>query len=209
MILHAWRVVNNLLPTNHWLFCHNLRINVDCPWGCGQEETVNHMLGDCNFWTSPPIGWLKINFDGSVWENFKAGLGCVVHTHLGEPLAARGVKSRSCSVDMTKFRSATEGLALAKIFFNKAAGIILEGDSSTACDMLQRILSGAFSGNAEAYFAKLLAEAPRVVISLIDRDANTVANSIAKLACDTYFEWERGMPQSHEFFHLVHHDIAL
>ncbi|KAK8970532.1 hypothetical protein KSP40_PGU014773 [Platanthera guangdongensis] len=114
------------------------------PWNWNVQR--NHQ----SIWTSPPVGWLKINYDGSIRENFKGRLVCVVRNHLGEPLAARGLKSRRCSVGMTEFMSATEGIALAKIFLNEAAGVILEGESSTACDILQRIISGAFSGNAEA-----------------------------------------------------------
>ncbi|KAK8959497.1 hypothetical protein KSP40_PGU015645 [Platanthera guangdongensis] len=41
---------------------------------------------------------------------------------------------------------------------------------------------------------KLLKEAPRVSISLIDRKANSAADHVAKLACHGDFLWERGMP---------------
>ncbi|KAK8930711.1 hypothetical protein KSP39_PZI016379 [Platanthera zijinensis] len=154
-------------------------------------------------WTSPLIGWLKVNFDGSVQDSYWAGLGCVARDHRGDLLAAKGIKCHSRLVDMTESRGAFAGLAVVRSFFISVTGIILEGDSTSACDRANRILSGAYSGDTEASFAKVIMEAPRVVISLIDREANTVADFVAKFACDNELDWGSGMPLSQNLFRII------
>ncbi|KAK8935637.1 hypothetical protein KSP39_PZI014136 [Platanthera zijinensis] len=57
MILHAWPAAINLLSMNHWLFRHNMRYNADCLRGCGQDETIHHMLGECKFISKGLTPW--------------------------------------------------------------------------------------------------------------------------------------------------------
>ncbi|KAK8943196.1 hypothetical protein KSP39_PZI009312 [Platanthera zijinensis] len=43
-----------------------------------------------NSWSPPPSSWLKVNFDGSVHPNARAGFGCTIRDDRGMLLAARG-----------------------------------------------------------------------------------------------------------------------
>ncbi|KAK8914269.1 hypothetical protein KSP39_PZI023520 [Platanthera zijinensis] len=101
------------------------------------------------------------------------------------------------------------GLDLVRRFLHDTTGIIMEGDSSEACTRLNRILAGAAIGDVEASLSKILLEAPRVIISLVDREANKAADHVARIAADYDFVWERGMPQSQDFLSIIHHDYAL
>ncbi|KAK8966414.1 hypothetical protein KSP40_PGU014483 [Platanthera guangdongensis] len=70
---------------------------------------------------------------------------------------------------------------------------MVEGDSVIACSTLNRILAGVYHGVVESKWAGLMMECPRLVISQIDRRANSAANFVANQACLSDFVWERGM----------------
>lgn len=297
--MHLWRAINNMLPTYSWLYNHRLRNDALCPWGCGQEESIDHMLGGCSFiskiksegtrlgipssilgqnllefimsdllisndpaiasfiasityfiwrsrncmihgepymqpasivinalldasrghwsspcnhqsiWTTPPVGWIKINFDGSVLENCIAGLGCTIRDDKGELIAAIGLPHRSRSVSMTEFIAARAGLTLASQHSAGFLGAILEGDSADACGRISRILEGYYMGERETSMARLLLNFPRLVLSQVNRKANSAADHLAKNACYSEFQWERGMPLTTVFSQILVHDANL
>ncbi|KAK8959821.1 hypothetical protein KSP40_PGU001654 [Platanthera guangdongensis] len=95
---------------------------------------------------------------------------------------------------MREVRSALHGITIAKDFMSTAVGLILEGDSAFACSTLNCILSGLWNGDVEGLLARTLKDCPRILISLIDRRANSVADYVANAACRSNFLWERGMP---------------
>lgn len=78
MLTLFWRALNNLLPTNSWLHQHHLREDAMCSWGCGRNETINHLLKDCIFITKirrecerMHIAWEMRNNEilESIWAN--------------------------------------------------------------------------------------------------------------------------------------------
>ncbi|KAK8926492.1 hypothetical protein KSP39_PZI018923 [Platanthera zijinensis] len=157
-------------------------------------------------WSPPPLGWLKVNFDGSIHENNRAGLGCTIRNHVGELIAASGVKASSRSVNMTKLRSALTGLTVAKDFMDQVTGIILEGDSASTCSTLNQILSGLYLGDVETKLARLMKECPRLVVPKIDRRANSAADYVANQTCARDFLWARGMPLPQTLVFILSHD---
>ncbi|KAK8936556.1 putative ribonuclease H protein [Platanthera zijinensis] len=279
-----WRMINNMLPTNDWLFQHRLRMNADCPWGCNKAENISHLLGDCRFmgkikaemsrlsiqinisctnlmegllddltnssgqvkskilasiiyniwkarnqmihgevylqpativinaisdasdgswaapcnlensWSPPPLGWFKINYDGSVHMNNTTGIGCTIRNSAGELIAARGSNICSRSVNMSELRSALLGLSLAIEILPSVNDIILEGDSSFVCSTLKKILAGLADGNVENSIARIIKDITRINISQVNRRANSAADYVANMACVRDFVWERGMP---------------
>ncbi|KAK8940417.1 hypothetical protein KSP39_PZI010662 [Platanthera zijinensis] len=206
IIYYTWRARNCFMHGEPYLQPSAIAIKAL------HDANIGNWNVHCNqqaSWTSPPVGWLKVNFDGSVYTNFKAGLGCVVRDHHGGILAAKGVKTFSRSVSMTEFRSASMSLELARRFFGEAVGIIVEGDSMETCNRLNRILAGAALGISEIALAKICLEAPRIVISLVDREANKAADLVAKNAAEYDFDWERGMPQSQELLFIIQSDYDL
>ncbi|KAK8962106.1 hypothetical protein KSP40_PGU009276 [Platanthera guangdongensis] len=46
-----WRAMNDMLPTNDWLYQHRLCLDAACPWGCNQAESAIHVFGNCTFMT--------------------------------------------------------------------------------------------------------------------------------------------------------------
>ncbi|KAK8941874.1 hypothetical protein KSP40_PGU007418 [Platanthera guangdongensis] len=151
-----------------------------------------------NSWSPPPSSWLKVNFDGSVHPNIRAGFGCTIRDDEGMLLAARGVGIHSRSVDMTELRGSLSGLELVKSFLYSAqgatGGIMVERDSAIACSTQNRILVGVYHGDIESKLAWLMMECPTLVISQIDRRANSAAYFVANQARLSDFVWEREMP---------------
>ncbi|KAK8913977.1 hypothetical protein KSP39_PZI023419 [Platanthera zijinensis] len=107
---------------------------------------------------------------------------------------------------MTEVRSALLGIHAAKDILNTTVGLILEGDSAFACATLARILSGIWDGEVEEMLAHLMMECPRILISHIDRRANSAANYVANSACVLDFLWERGMPLSQALSFILSND---
>ncbi|KAK8931199.1 hypothetical protein KSP39_PZI016407 [Platanthera zijinensis] len=48
------RAMNDMLPTNDWLYQHRLRLNAACPWRCNQAENTVHVFGSCSF-----MAWIR------------------------------------------------------------------------------------------------------------------------------------------------------
>ncbi|KAK8954287.1 hypothetical protein KSP39_PZI002052 [Platanthera zijinensis] len=294
-LMMIWRAINDMLPTNYNMYQRRLRQNADCPRGCGQSETIEHIFGSCSFmarikvilgkmnfhfsndlledlleelhinrksikikllasliyriwkarnqfvhseqplspssivlnaildasdgnwathvnldtsWLPPPLGWLKVNFDGSVHPNNYAGLGCTIRNHTGELLAASGARIQSRSVNMTELRSALHGTSLAKDYLDNLIGVIVEGDSDSAIAALNRILSGFYDGEVETKLASCLKDLPKVAISQIDRRANSAADYVANMACSSNFWWERGMPLTQALSFILSKDCS-
>lgn len=136
------------------------------PKGPGTSVVTRNLLAGL------PPGWLKLNFDGSVYENNRAGLGCVIRNHEGIFIAIKGSMNFSRSIDMVEFRRALIGLDFAMTLLATSEGLILEGDSTEAFTRICRILDRAHFEDTELKFARLLKDTPRVIISRVDRTAN-------------------------------------
>ncbi|KAK8918347.1 hypothetical protein KSP39_PZI021635 [Platanthera zijinensis] len=62
-LMLIWRAMNNLLPTNDWLYDHRLRTDPNCPWGCNQPEDIYHLLGNCRFISRIRATLSRMNFN--------------------------------------------------------------------------------------------------------------------------------------------------
>ncbi|KAK8928254.1 hypothetical protein KSP39_PZI017972 [Platanthera zijinensis] len=161
------------------------------------EESNGNWAASLNLepiWSPPPLGWLKINFDGSIHPNNIARLGCSIRYQDGGLIIAKGIRTHNRSINMTEVRSALLGITLAKDFANSALGLILEGDSAFAYATLNCILGGLQDGNVEEMLARTMMDCQRIMISLVDRRAYSAANYVANVSCISTFLWERGMP---------------
>ncbi|XP_020683920.1 uncharacterized protein LOC110100659 [Dendrobium catenatum] len=43
-----WRILKNAIPTACWLFHRKLSETTMCPWGCNEEETLDHCTTQCS-----------------------------------------------------------------------------------------------------------------------------------------------------------------
>lgn len=101
------------------------------------------------------------------------------------------------------------GMELEAKHFNLIKGLVIEGDSKMAISKIERILNGSFIGKSEEQVAIILKNAPRIVLSHVDRSTNEVADHIAKLACLNSFVWDRGMPLPPDLFNCFYHDSIM
>ncbi|KAK8947624.1 hypothetical protein KSP40_PGU021781 [Platanthera guangdongensis] len=141
-------------------------------------------------------------------ENNVAGLGCAIRDHGGRLIAVVGVRQRSRLVCMTELHAAQAALNLASQLDVDFIGAILEGDSFDVCSRLNKILVGGYIEDCETSVARLLPAFPKIVVSLINRKANSVADHLAKNACLLDFEWVRGMSLTTSLAQLLAHDAT-
>ena len=80
-------------------------------------------------WLPPPVGWVKVNFDGALFKECdSAGLGVIIRNDLGLVMAASThIIPLPTSVEMVEVLAARHAICLAReLQFNK---VIVEGDS--------------------------------------------------------------------------------
>lgn len=131
----------------------------------------------------PPLGWIKINFDGAVGENNVAGLGCNIRNSSGNLMAPKGEMISSHTVGMVELRSVRIGLETANEFLSSITGIIIERDSTFVQQKLNLIPKGIYTRATKSNIATVLKEMPRVQLSLIEGSAHKAADYISKRAC--------------------------
>ena len=58
------RIIYRLIPTNRFLYIRKIIDNPSCSFGCGEEETIEHLFFDCPtvqlFWTDLLL-WIRSN----------------------------------------------------------------------------------------------------------------------------------------------------
>ncbi|PKU84413.1 Putative ribonuclease H protein [Dendrobium catenatum] len=47
-IFFWWRVLKKAISNNSWMFHRGLSESMLCPWGCNEEETLDHCITQCN-----------------------------------------------------------------------------------------------------------------------------------------------------------------
>ena len=136
-----------------------------------------------NRWSAPPAGFVKVNFDGAVFDDAnRAGIGVVIRDNYGAVLA-------SCSESIFQAYEAgvTEALAARKaLSFAHELGfqnVILEGD---ALHLIQALKSqeqnlcplGLLVEDVKIYSNHF----QRVLYSHVKRNGNCVAHDLARYA---------------------------
>ncbi|KAJ1381042.1 Ribonuclease H domain [Sesbania bispinosa] len=132
-------------------------------------------------WDPPPEGWYKVNCDGSVRSDIShATCGGIIRDERGVPLGAFVSKLNWCSITFAELWAIIHGLRIAAQ--KKLDLIILESDSTTALNLVQRDLARwhpAAPLVEEIHFcAKHFKE---VRWKHVFREANQVADSLAKM----------------------------
>ncbi|CAL8163961.1 unnamed protein product [Prunus armeniaca] len=86
----------------------------------------------------PPVGWIKINFDGSV-QNLQGTTGFVIHNSDGHVLHASANKICETTINVAECLMLRDGLALA--LHRGWCKIIVEGDSKLIIDSVLKKVS--------------------------------------------------------------------
>ncbi|XP_038974801.1 uncharacterized protein LOC120106025 [Phoenix dactylifera] len=88
-------------------------------------------------WVPPPLGYLKVNFDGSKsLDGLTGGVGFVIRDHGGRLVAAGGRRTPGITVVGAELRAAWEGLSYARQVLG-VERVFLEGDSAVVIDWIR------------------------------------------------------------------------
>ena len=136
-------------------------------------------------WEPPPMNWLKINFDGAVFQDRnEAGLGVIIRNDHGLVMAAlTQIILLPTSVEMVKVLAARRALIYAwELSFDH---IILEGDSDIAiCAMSSDVFSAASFSHILSDIKALASHFRQVVFRHTRRQGNKVAHNLARAGCN-------------------------
>ena len=134
-------------------------------------------------WTTPPVGWTKLNVDGSWREaDSTGGAGMILHDHIGAIIYSSCRFITSCASPLeAEVEACREGIALALEWSNNEP-FILETDSTTAANMIMetdqnRSPVAALVGEIK----RLLSIGPEHVISHVSRSRNKVSHMLAQM----------------------------
>lgn len=133
-------------------------------------------------WNPPPVGWVKLNSDGSWTENGKAGAGMVLRDHLGNIIYSSCRELFSCRDAMeAEIGACMEGLCIA--IQRSELPVLIEMDSLSAVNILNA------RDTDRPVYASLVAEVKHLKslrttrITNINRCQNLVSDFLAKFAC--------------------------
>ncbi|XP_030940020.1 uncharacterized protein LOC115964934 [Quercus lobata] len=136
-------------------------------------------------WEPPPTDWIKINFDGAVFQDRnEAGLGVIIRNDHGLIMAAlTQTIPLPTSVEMVEVLAARRALIFAwELSFDH---IILEGDSDIAIRAMSSDgFSAASFGHILSDIKALTSNFSQVVFRHTRRQGNKVAHSLARAACN-------------------------
>ena len=135
-------------------------------------------------WEPPPTDWIKVNFDGAVFQDRnEAGLGVIIRNGHGLVMAAlTQTIPLPTSVEMVEVLATRRALIYAwELSFDH---IILEGDLNIAIRaMSSDIFSAASFGHILSDIKALASNFSQVVFRHTHRQGNKVAHSLARAAC--------------------------
>ena len=160
-------------------------------------------------WEPPPLDWVKINFDGAIFQaKGEAGLGAIIRNNHGLVMAALAqVIPLPTSVEMVEVLAARRALSFAQeLGFDH---IILEGDLGIAIRaMKNESFSTASFGHILADIKVLSSHFRHLAFRHTRRLGNKVAHSLARAACNffPFCTWIEDVPA---VSNVVYHDEIL
>nr|POE67196.1 putative ribonuclease h protein [Quercus suber] len=148
-------------------------------------------------WLPPPKDWVKVNFDGAIFQKEKlAGLGCIIRNDEGLVMAAfTQCIPLPTSVEMVEVLAARSAIGFARELC--LSQVILEGDSDT---IIRALFGGGFDSSSFGHIIRDIKLLSSVFQNLsfchTRRQGNSVAHRLARLACKfSHFQiWMEDLP---------------
>ncbi|CAM0947649.1 unnamed protein product [Alopecurus aequalis] len=144
-------------------------------------------------WQRPPVGWYKLNFDGSVQNHGsgRASIGGVIRDWHGRVLIAFGETTEHASVGKVEARALVRGLELALGHF--MGRLVVEGDDKVLVQLLcgeetQTRIPQALQDEILA----LLVRFEACEVQHVFREGNQVADALCRVAYQRPGLWYAG-----------------
>eukprot|EP00253_Pinus_taeda_P029955 PITA_29955 len=138
-------------------------------------------------WSRPPVGFLKLNFDGASRGNpGLASIGGVIRNYEGEILHIYSKALGKGTNNEMEFAAMEKGLRILRL--NQTGNAVIEGDSEVAITVARKIYSGMPASKVTRHWrlakvteniAKLLGEMKGLTFQAVCQKANTVTDHLA------------------------------
>ncbi|KAI0496443.1 hypothetical protein KFK09_022760 [Dendrobium nobile] len=152
-------------------------------WDTNQLRLSSH-------WHPPPPGWIKINVDGFLKKNCRAGVGGVARDDKGRFLLAFGNSLQHWDAAQTELCAVLFLKNVVKEWMFEAQGVIIEGDNKNIINLLQKsIKNWKVNRDIEDNLAFLL-DFKQVIFSYSSTSGNNLADICANLSLEGSFLWE-------------------
>lgn len=173
-------------------------------WEHLSPTTVGSSCDSSIAWCSPPPGWVKLNFDGSI-RALSAGAGFIIRNEFGHFLTAGSIPLRTDSVPCAELTAAWYGIR--QLCSITADGYIIEGDSSTVIGWI-RGSSQCLHPYLRSIRELLKTFQGSIVVQHIFREANQAADFFAGTAgsLSAMQYWHGHPPQ--EISHILEADAS-
>lgn len=142
---------------------------------------------ESNSWNYPPVGWLKLNFDGASRGNpGMAGIGGIIRNHKGDILHIYCKALGEGTNNEMEFAALEQGLRILRDMQNYTA--VVEGDSALVISVAKRIYGGTKASKATKHWrlakvteniAELISGLRGLVFQAVRHKANVIADHLA------------------------------
>ncbi|PKU86229.1 hypothetical protein MA16_Dca002060 [Dendrobium catenatum] len=144
-------------------------------------------------WLPPPLGWIKVNVDASIFLNNSTGIEGIFRDYKGRGLAAFGFHTIHWDIAQKELLAILSLRDLIKDWMLEAKGIVIEGDNINVINIFQNALKKNKWNHEEFLNPKdldFLHNFQHFIFSFVNRDCNKLANFCANYAHFSSFFWD-------------------
>ncbi|KAI0524596.1 hypothetical protein KFK09_003973 [Dendrobium nobile] len=209
--LFWWKLIDNAIPTYHFLYFRRLQGYDKCPRGCDEVENIGHIIFGCmkikeviavlnkwgfgiesanqplwllNSWHSPPPDWIKVNIDASLHNSYKAGIGGVFRDNYGWFLLAFENPLIHWDAVAVELQAILALKLVIKDWMLNYKGLIIEGDNMNVINFIKVLVN---KGGNESFDISFIKRFDYVIFNCVDRGSNKLADLCANFACFSSF----------------------
>ncbi|XP_028554354.1 uncharacterized protein LOC114580563 [Dendrobium catenatum] len=151
-----------------------------------EQWCINQPIGLplTKLWCTPPLKWLKVNFDASLLPSNRAGLGIVVRDDLGRLIVAASKMIEHWDTTTVELLAALMLREVLEDWMLDCEGLVIEGDSANAIKWLQDLCDpwNPLFRREDNVDVSFLCNFRQVIFQFIPRLSNRPADYCASLA---------------------------
>ena len=133
---------------------------------------------------APPLGWVKLNFDGAAQGNpGVTGIGCIIHDENGTQIAKKASPLQPTSNNLAELKALHQGIKLC-LQLNHTK-VCIKGDSQIIINAIRKQTTPNQVLNSQlGVVLSLIDKLDEYRISHIYREGNQLADHLANLGVD-------------------------